>query len=134
MPLWGSSQTTVSLGQCPCACCSVRNAVRTGGDCPQAAQDSATATIMTPEPRLRVKPPPDPIRGSALLIIGNSLPARRAGGGLDRDRLLPAFRDRIVRGIELFSSPQRLQLAGQALLGRSKGRRMESLENTTVTV
>src|SRR5215467_13387615 len=37
-------------GQCSCACCSVRNAVRTEGDPPQVAQDSAKAIVRKLEP------------------------------------------------------------------------------------
>ncbi len=60
------------FGQCSCACCSVRNAVRTMGDPPQAAQDSARARAISLEPKPR-RPSIAPTRGSALLIIDNSL-------------------------------------------------------------
>ena len=66
MPLWKSNKTTVSLGQCSCACCSVRNAVSTAGDPPQAAQDSAEARVMSPREKAPREVAFEPQTGPAL--------------------------------------------------------------------
>jgi hypothetical protein len=75
VPLWGSTQTTASLGQCSCACCSLRKADRTAGDCPQAVQDSTRAIITSPEPRLGVSGPREATRCNLTLVTGISLTA-----------------------------------------------------------
>src|ERR1700730_3917432 len=65
----------MSLGQCVCACSSVRKAIRTVGDPPQAAQDKTKVIKASPRTRWRMKSPV----GNALLIVGISITGSSEG-------------------------------------------------------
>jgi hypothetical protein len=132
VPLWGSTQTTASLGQCSCACCSVRNAVRTIGEWLHAVEDSANAIARSPKLKPRVNRLHEAHRCVFELAVGISQTAisaahhNGAASTLRSVAPVPAIRvgneRRINRGQDSASASAMSTLAATSPTGRKTDR------------